>query len=88
MGAPPLGAKDALDAYWEAWAREGPEAWDAWLPEIAALADNLGTIFGAPAGSVSLAPNVSLLEAAIASARWISAASATRPSSKNSCSPA
>lgn len=67
MGAAPLGAKDALGTYWEAWAREGPEAWEAWLPEIAALADNLGSIFGAPAGSVSLGPNVSLLEAAIAS---------------------
>jgi kynureninase len=68
MGAPPLGAKDALVGYWEAWERSGPEAWDAWLPEIAALADNLGSIFGAPKGSVSLGPNVSLLEAAVASA--------------------
>ena len=35
MGAPPLAARDALLAYWEAWARNGPEAWEAWLPAIA-----------------------------------------------------
>jgi len=68
MGAAPLAAKDALDAYWEGWARDGPEAWETWLPQIAALADNLGTIVGAPPGSVSLGPNVSLLEAALGSA--------------------
>jgi kynureninase len=67
MGAPPLGARRALVDYWEAWAADGPEAWSAWLPAISALADNLGAIFGAPAGSVSLAPNVSSLQAAIAS---------------------
>ena len=67
MGAPPLGARRALVDYWEAWAAGGPEAWGTWLPAISALADNLGTIFGAPAGSVSLAPNVSSLQAAIAS---------------------
>jgi kynureninase len=67
MGAAPAGARLALEAYWRAWADRGPEAWDEWLPEIAALADNLGRIFGAPPGSVSLAPNVSVLQAAIAS---------------------
>jgi len=67
MGAPPLGARDALVAYWEAWAKEGPEAWNEWLPAMQDLADNLGAIFGAAPGSVSLAPNVSILQAAIAS---------------------
>jgi kynureninase len=68
MGAPPLGARDALLGYWEAWARNGPEAWEAWLPAIAGVADGIGALIGAPAGSVSLAPNVSLLQAALASA--------------------
>ena len=68
MGAPPIGARDALVAYWEAWARGGPEAWDRWLPEMVEIADRLGTIFGAPAGTVSLVPNVSLAQAALASA--------------------
>ncbi len=67
MGASPVGARTALERYWDAWARDGPEAWDTWLPEIETLADNLGRIFGAPVGTVSLCPNVSLAMAAIAS---------------------
>ena len=68
MGAAPLGARESLLDYWERWARLGPEAWNDWLPEIAQIADDIGTLIGAPPGSVSLAPNVSLLQAAIASA--------------------
>ena len=67
MGAAPEGARAALERYWDLWARDGPEAWNAWLPEIAATADNLGRIVGAPAGTVSLVPNVSLAMAAVAS---------------------
>jgi kynureninase len=67
MGAPPLGAKAALNDFWDAWAANGPEAWTAWLPQMAAIADNLGRIFGAPAGTVSLLPNVSLAMAVIGS---------------------
>jgi kynureninase len=67
MGAPPIASRDALIGYWEAWARNGPEAWLEWLPEVAAIADGIAGLIGAPAGSVSLAPNVSLLQAALAS---------------------
>jgi kynureninase len=68
MGAPPVGAREALAGYWSDWAASGPEAWERWLPEMLDIADTLGRIFGAPPGSVSLAPNVSLLQAAIGSA--------------------
>lgn len=67
MSAPPLAARDALANYWAAWAEQGPEAWPGWLDEVRAIADNLGGIFKAPPGSVSLLPNVSLSQAAIAS---------------------
>jgi kynureninase len=67
MGAAPWRAKAALETYWDEWASEGPEAWEMWLPRIAEIADGIGAIVGAPAGSVFLAPNVSLLQAAIAS---------------------
>jgi kynureninase len=67
MGAAPLGAKAALDAYWDEWAANGPEAWEAWLPRIGAIADGIGSLIGAPAGSVFLGPNVSVLHAALAS---------------------
>ena len=67
MGAAPLGARLALDDYWNEWAADGPEAWERWLPRIAEIADGVGAIVGAPAGSVFLGPNVSVLQAAIAS---------------------
>lgn len=67
MGAAPLGAKDALDAYWNDWATDGPEAWERWLPEIGKIADGIGEIIGAPSGSMFLGPNVSVLQAALGS---------------------
>ncbi len=66
MGAAPLGARAALDAYWAEWAADGPEAWELWLPRIAEIADGIGTIVGAAPGTVFLGPNVSVLQAAIA----------------------
>lgn len=66
MGAAPLGARDALDVYWDEWATQGPEAWERWLPQIAEIADGIGALVGAPPGSVFLGPNVSVLQAAIA----------------------
>jgi len=68
MGAPPLAARDALVRYHAQWAEGGPEgAWPSWLDEARAIADGIGAIVGAPAGAVSLAPNVSLLQSALAS---------------------
>lgn len=67
MGAAPLGAQCALDAYWKEWAQDGPEAWEYWIPRIREIADGIGEIVGAPPGSVFLGPNVSFFQAAIAS---------------------
>ncbi len=68
MGAPPLAARDALVRYHAQWADGGPEgAWPGWLDEVRAIGDGLGEIIGAPRGSVALAPNVSLLQSALAS---------------------
>ncbi len=66
MGAAPLAAKGALDAYWQQWAADGAEAWELWLPRIAEIADGIGAIIGAPGGSVFLGSNVSLLQLALA----------------------
>ena len=67
MGAAPLGAKDALESYWKDWAADGPEAWERWLPAIGEIADGIGEIIGAPRGSIFLGPNVSVMQAALAS---------------------
>lgn len=67
MGAAPLGAKAELESYWNDWATDGPEAWERWLPAIGELADGIGEIIGAAPGTVFLGPNVSALQAALAS---------------------
>jgi kynureninase len=67
MGAAPLGAKAALANYWDEWAVNGPEAWERWLPRIGEIADGIGALIGAPSGSIFLGPNVSVLQAALAS---------------------
>lgn len=67
MGAAPLAARDELVAFWEEWSADGPEAWERWLPAIDEIADGIGALIGAPAGSVGLAPNVSALQETLAS---------------------
>ncbi|MGC1379837.1 MAG: aminotransferase class V-fold PLP-dependent enzyme [Candidatus Baltobacteraceae bacterium] len=67
MGAAPQSSRAALERYWDEWAADGPEAWEHWLPRIAEIADGIGRIVGAPSGSLFLGPNVSVLQAAIAS---------------------
>ena len=67
MGAAPLAARDELLAFWDAWSQHGPEAWVHWFDEIGEIADRIGRLIGAPAGSVGLAPNVSSLQATLAS---------------------
>jgi kynureninase len=66
MGAAPLESRAALTRYWEEWAADGPEAWERWLPRIAEIADGIGSLIGAPSGSCFLGPNVSVLQAALA----------------------
>ncbi len=68
MGAAPRGAKAAMEQYADEWQADGPEAWELWLPRIAEIADGIGAIVGAPAGSIFLGPNVSVLQAALATA--------------------
>ena len=68
MGAAPAASREALLAYHDAWAQLGPEgAWPQWLQSVREIGDGIGALFGAPSGTVSLAPNVSVLQAAIAS---------------------
>jgi kynureninase len=67
MSAPPKAARAVLAQYWDEWADRGPEAWPGWLDRIRAIADGIGAIIGAPPDTVSLVPNVSLSQAAIAS---------------------
>ncbi|HEX3130243.1 MAG TPA: aminotransferase class V-fold PLP-dependent enzyme [Thermoanaerobaculia bacterium] len=60
-GATPRSAKTALDGYWRTIERWRDEAWEQWLLDLNAHADEIADLIGAPAGSVVLDSNVSTL---------------------------
>jgi kynureninase len=61
LGPMPDTAPAALARFAEAWAAEGVVAWQGWLEQLRAVAAVLEGLFHAPAGSVVLGPNVSVL---------------------------
>jgi selenocysteine lyase/cysteine desulfurase len=60
-GATPRGAKEALDGYWRTIERWRDEAWEQWLLDLKAHADEIAELIGAPAGSFVCDSNVSTL---------------------------
>src|SRR5690348_14779353 len=60
-GATPRSAKAALDEYWQTIERWRDEAWEQWLLNLNAHADEIADLIGAPAGSVVCDANVSTL---------------------------
>ena len=61
LGPMPDTVPDALARFAAEWADRGVVAWTGWLEQIRATAAILEGLFGAPAGSVALGPNVSVL---------------------------
>jgi kynureninase len=61
LGPMPDTVPGALARFAAEWAAEGVVAWQGWLEQIRSTAALLEGLFGAPAGSVALGPNVSVL---------------------------
>jgi kynureninase len=61
LGPMPDTVPAALAAFAAEWAEEGVVAWGGWLEQLRATAALLEGLLGAPAGSVVLGPNVSVL---------------------------
>ena len=61
LGPMPDSVPHALATFAREWAERGVVAWHDWLEQIRATAGLLEGLFGAPAGSVALGPNVSVL---------------------------
>jgi kynureninase len=61
LGPMPDSVPAALAGFAEEWAEQGVVAWYGWLERLRATAGLLEGLFGAPAGSVALGPNVSVL---------------------------
>lgn len=63
LGAMPATVPAALREFTEAWAARGVEAWPGWFEEVDRVADLLGSLIGAPPGSVVVHQNVATLVA-------------------------
>jgi kynureninase len=61
LGPMPDTVPAALQRFAEDWANQGVVAWSGWLERLRAVAAILEGLFNAPAGSVALGPNVSVL---------------------------
>jgi kynureninase len=61
LGPMPDTVPDALARFAAEWSERGVVAWSGWLDQLKETAALLEGLFGAPAGSVALGPNVSVL---------------------------
>ena len=61
LGPMPDSAPAALARFAEEWAEQGVVAWYGWMEQLQAVAALLEGLLGAPAGTVALGPNVSVL---------------------------
>lgn len=68
LGAMPRAAAAALAEYADTWATRGVRAWaDSWWDMSVAVGDEIAPLLGAPAGSVSMLPNVTVASAVLLS---------------------
>jgi len=68
LGAMPATVPDSLAAFAQQWATQGVDAWPDWFAEARRVADLLGGLLGAPAGSVVVHQNVAALAEMVLSA--------------------
>jgi kynureninase len=68
LGAMPRAVADRLAEYAQAWATRGVRAWEErWWELALEVGDRIGTIIGAPRGTVSMHPNVTTAEMVVLS---------------------
>ena len=58
LGAMHRGAREGMTRYADEWATRGVVAWEHWLEEMTRVADLVGALIGAPAGTTVLRANV------------------------------
>jgi kynureninase len=68
LGAMPRAVYDSVRDYCDVWATRGVRAWEEkWWMMSREVGDEIGALMNAPAGSVSVHPNVTLCQAVVAS---------------------
>ena len=69
LGAMPLGVREKLNGFVDQWADRGVRAWgEGWWSAPVDVGDIVGRIMNAPAGSVVMHQNVSVIQSIVASA--------------------
>ncbi|MGH3665218.1 MAG: aminotransferase class V-fold PLP-dependent enzyme [Egibacteraceae bacterium] len=69
LGAMPATVRDSLAEFADRWEVRGVDSWGSdWFPEVRRVADLLGSLIGAPAGSVVVHQNVAALTSMVLSA--------------------
>jgi kynureninase len=67
LGAMPRRATEYMRVFTDLWVNKGINAWEDWLPEVDHAANRIGTIIGAKPGTMTMATNVSQIQALVAS---------------------
>src|SRR5580658_3305767 len=67
LGAMPRAAKASAARFLEEWENESINAWGTWLPAVRSFSDLIGQVIGVDPGTVVLLPNVSIVQAVVAS---------------------
>lgn len=68
LGAMPVGVYDKLRAYADQWATRGVRSWvEGWWDAPIEVGNQLGRLMNAPAGSVAMHQNVSVIQSVVAS---------------------
>jgi kynureninase len=67
LGAMPRRVYDELKKYADLWSSEGVVAWHEWMPMVTQTAEKIGAILNAPAGTMIMHQNVSLLTSVLIS---------------------
>ncbi|MEO8874217.1 MAG: aminotransferase class V-fold PLP-dependent enzyme [Polyangiaceae bacterium] len=67
LGAMPKSARVHATKFLDEWENESINAWGSWLPAVRSLSDIIASVLGVKAGTVTILPNVSTVQAVVAS---------------------
>jgi kynureninase len=67
LGAMPRAARANATRFLDEWENDSINAWGTWLPAVRSLSDLIGKVLGVDPGTVVILPNVSIVQAVVAS---------------------
>ena len=67
LGAMPKKARTYANRFLDEWENDSINAWNSWLPAVRSLGDLIGSVIGVAPGTVTILPNVSTVQAVVAS---------------------